>query len=127
MRLEAATKEDVRTIGSRLQAVEKRLDTTEIRIEKLEFLAQNPQQMPECKDEELCKQVQKLEEKLNGSATGTKIGPENIRTAVIGGLSGLSGEAQASQWIRDKMQSLQGPTVEESYIKGDFKRLLFAR
>ena len=38
MRLEAATKEDVRSIGARLDVVENRMNTSELRIAKLEKL-----------------------------------------------------------------------------------------
>ena len=49
------------------------------------------------------------------------------RTAVLGGLSCLSGEAEAYQWLEDKLWDLYGPTPTHKYIKGDFKGIIFAK
>ena len=48
-------------------------------------------------------------------------------TAVLGGLSFLPGEAEASQWLEDKLWEAYGPTPIRMYTKGDFKGMLFAR
>ena len=54
--------------------------------------------------------------------------PSNYEcTAVLGGLAALTGRDEAVTWLSDKLWSLYGPKPVESYCKGDFKGILFAK
>ena len=122
-----SVREDVQAIGACLEKIEERLDVTEVRIGKLEELAQHGQP---ASDGTLHKRIEALELQLS------KVSPEGYSsngrdaqstTAIHGGLGALSSMEEATQWLQDKLWTLYGPRVVETYTKGDFRGLLFAK
>jgi hypothetical protein len=113
------------TVDNRLRAVEARMDTTEVRVAKLECLLSDSHGGG---NQAVLGQVRELEKQLKEihSTAARPVCNERERTAVLTGLD-LADGTEAKEWLHDKLWSLWGPQPEEVYLKGDFKGIMFAR
>ena len=123
------TKFDI--LNERLGRLERRIDLTEVRIEKLERFVETPHSpVPDPsihqKLEELRKYVDSIRNIPLATTSSEKPG-DGQNVAVLGGLGAFT-QQQATTWLKDKLQFLEGPRILDTYFKGDtFKGLLFAK
>ena len=117
------------SVEERLRAMELRISTADVRIEKLEMLIEEKQVPPAC-DGKLAEQIKNMEADIAALRQGTSHAhaPDRECTAVLGGLSALDDEDEATTWLKDKLASLTGPKPHDIYTKGDeFRGIIFAR
>ena len=75
-------------------------------------------------------EIQKLEKEVQGLKATSKAPPmssDGLCTAVFGGLSSFADKEVATRWLQEKMAALGGSVPVDTYIKGDFKGVLFAK
>ena len=117
------------SVDDRLNAIEARVDTTLVRVEKLEAVLSGGggvgvSQEVQDKLDAMQKQIAELQQVPGGSMSG----PQITSTAVFGGLVGFGSKLEADEWLEDKLRSLLCPQAVETYIKGnDFNGLLFVK
>ena len=114
------------SVNERLNAVESRMDATDIRISKLEDLLKKGgagKDMEEIR--QMFETLEKDTSKSKGKPTGL-IDYDRQCTMVCGGLKSLSKD-DAEQWVYDKLWSMYGPKPKKIYSKGEFRGLLFAQ
>ena len=46
---------------------------------------------------------------------------------MLGGLNGLKDSEEAETWLTDRLSEAQGPIATDTYCKGDFRGVLFAK
>ena len=135
--LSQGVRSDLQVVLNRLGGIERRLDMAEMAISKLEDIMDSPTAI----GTELHKQVEALEAKVR-SLQISQVSPQSSShntphaggdgraiTAVLGGLDAFKGDLNKAQgWLKDKLVSLSGPQVVESYSKADdFGGILFAK
>ena len=83
---------------------------------------------------DLVKRLETMEDKFkkidshdSGTTAGTGILNEKQITAVIGGLGHSYSLDDADKYIRDQLWWMKGPRIVETYTKGEFKGLVFAK
>ena len=93
-------------------------------MEKLEQLLENSPTT----DSGMVARLAALERQLAAlKETGLPDLTEQACTAVLGGLGGLTSKEEGETWLKDKLTVLRGPGFTETYCKGDWKGLLFAK
>lgn len=119
------------SVDKRLKAVESRLDLNEVRVDKLENMIQRMQSASSPIDPTMQKRLESLEAASADNACRQMPPAGELNsyecTAVLGGLVSLAGMDEAETWLTDKLWSLYGPRPVETYCKGDFKGILFAK
>ena len=116
----------VGNIQARLGVVEKSLDETCARVLQLEQRAESPSPsvMSAPMDMELNKKIAEIEEKfMNLSA---KL-DDSAAVAVVGGMKWALSKDDAEYWFTRQLKYIEAPTPIETFAKGDFTGLLFAR
>ena len=112
------------SVAARLDQLELKLNKTDLRVEKLEQLIQTSPASDatiQLKLTELERQIVQLRE---GKVLQTD---EREKTVVLGGLGALDSQEEAEEWLKEKLALLGGPETTETYCKGDFRGLLFAK
>ena len=117
------------SVDERLRKMESRMDSSDVRIEKLEVLvAKGPPHGAASVFADQLKALQEEVARLRYSGTATAGAESDMElTMVLGGLESLSDVDEAWQWIADHMWTMHGPPPTEVYCKGDFSGMVFAR
>ena len=122
------------SLNERLQAIEARVDTTQVRVEKLELMMSSGDGggvggVSSAIEERLQQMQKQIAELQEGHQIGlpTSASPYSC-AAVVGGLTGFGGKGEAVEWIEHKFRSLGCMRIVDTYMKGDtFNGMLFVK
>ncbi|CAE8688875.1 unnamed protein product [Polarella glacialis] len=137
IKMQISIREDMQAIGIRLATIEQHMDLANFRIDKLEHLVDNMPALSAQVDPAFRQQVNAMQVQLDslqkvdglrqGNLTHHDAG-QRACTAVLGGLAGLTSQQDAEAWLIDKLASLSGPMLVNTYIKSEeFRGILFAK
>ena len=116
------------TFEERMGKIENTMADQDVRLSRLEqSMAADPPDTTPLSD--LADKFAELQSQID-AIKGTPHSSENdmVKTMVVGGLQGCETLQTATQWLREKLQSLNVPTPSETYMKGQvFNGILFAK